>query len=311
LPLNKESILNTIPVVKTKDLLNHLSDPNAQIVDVRSADAYNGWRLNGEKRSGHIRGARSFPAKWIRYIEWIEIARHKGFKPPHHLIFYGHNIEEPTAVAEAFQKAGFHQVSLYTDFVNEWCERADLPMDLLPNYHALVPPAWLKQLLSTGKTAEHSPRSYVLLHTHYRNMKDYEKGHIPGAVALDTLRLESPEDWNRRSPIEIKKALEEIGITHQTTVILYGRFSFPRNEDPFPGSSAGHLAAFRCAFIMKWAGVQDVRVLNGGLQSWSDSGEPLIQQTRHPNPIFDFGTPIPGNPSVAVDLPEAKEIPVD
>ena len=81
-----------------------------------------------------------------------------------------------------------------------------------------------------------------------------------------------PETWNHRPPEEIKKTLESLGITHDTTVILYGRFSNPDVDEPFPGSSAGHLGAIRCAFIMMYAGVKDVRVLNGGLQAWQDEG---------------------------------------
>ena len=67
---------------------------------------------------------------------------------------------------------------------------------------------------------------------------------------MDTNTLESPETWNRRSPQELKESLEALGITENTTVILYGRFSFPDNNDPFPGSSAGHLGSIRAAFIM-------------------------------------------------------------
>ena len=66
--------------------------------------------------------------------------------------------------------------------------------------------------------------------------------------------------------------MENLGITYDTTVILYGRFSNPDSKDPFPGSNAGHLGAMRCAFIMIYAGVKDVRILNGGLQSWIDCG---------------------------------------
>jgi thiosulfate/3-mercaptopyruvate sulfurtransferase len=91
-------------------------------------------------------------------------------------------------------------------------------------------------------------------------------------------------------------------------VILYGRFSFPSNDDPFPGSSAGHLGAIRCAFIMLYAGVQDIRILNGGLQAWIDSGFDTTTVETPPTPVNDFGSKIPAHPELAVDVPEAKEI---
>ncbi|WP_016776995.1 hypothetical protein [Anaerophaga thermohalophila] len=84
--------------------------------------------------------------------------------------------------------------------------------------------------------------------------------------------MESTETWNRRSPKELKAVFEAHGITADTTVIMYGKFMSPDNNDPFPGSAAGDIGAIRCAFIMLYAGVKDVRVLNGGFQLWVDAG---------------------------------------
>jgi thiosulfate/3-mercaptopyruvate sulfurtransferase len=63
----------------------------------------------------------------------------------------------------------------------------------------------------------------------------------------------------------------------------------------------------RCAFIMLYAGVEDVRILNGGLQSWLDSGFE-ITTVPSKNEKVSFGIDIPQKPEIAVDLEEAKEI---
>jgi thiosulfate/3-mercaptopyruvate sulfurtransferase len=181
-------------------------------------------------------------------------------------------------------------------------------MDHLPRHTKLVPAQWLKQLNETGHAPTCDNKHFVICHAHYQNRKSYDEGHIPGAIELDTNLLESTETWNRRSPEELKNALESKGITKDTTVILYGRFSFPSNDDPFPGSSAGHLGAIRCAFIMLYAGVQDIRILNGGLQAWIDSGFDTTTVETPPTPVNDFGSKIPAHPELAVDVPEAKEI---
>jgi thiosulfate/3-mercaptopyruvate sulfurtransferase len=125
---------------------------------------------------------------------------------------------------------------------------------------------------------------------------------------MDTNALESPETWNRRSPEELKKALEEHGITADTTVILYGKFMFPDNDDEFPGSAAGDIGAIRNAFIMMYAGVKDVRILNGGFQSWEDAGFEVSKEDVKKKPVEDFGVKIPAHPELAVDVPEAKDI---
>ncbi len=71
---------------------------------------------------------------------------------------------------------------------------------------------------------------------------------------------------------------------------------------------AGQLGAIRCAFIMMYAGVSDVRVLNGGLQSWADAGFKVVTDENRKIPPVDFGAAIPVHPEFAVDIPQAKEI---
>lgn len=294
--------------INTEELQSELRDPDLQLVDVRPIDAYNGWRLRDEARGGHVRGARTLPAKWAGYLDWIEIVRAKGIRPEHDVVVYGYDGEESREVAERFERAGYGTPRVYHGFVDEWAAEDGLPMDRLARYRNLVPPSWLDELVSGRTPAEHDGRRSVVCHAHYRNPDDYREGHVPGAVPLDTRRLESPETWNRRSPDQVRRALEELGITPDTTVILSGRFSAPDDSDPFPGASAGQLAAFRCAFVMLWAGVEDVRVLNGGVQGWTDAGFELATDDREPEPVDDFGAEVPGRPELAVDLAEAKEI---
>ena len=292
----------------TRELQDLLEGGAVQLVDLRSIDAYNGWRLNGEVRGGHIAGARTLPFKWSTYLDWIEIVRSKGIRDDAPVIVYGHDRDRTETVASLFRRAGYDDTRVYDAFLEEWCPDAALPMERLERYRHLVPPEWLRQLITTGSAAEHDGSRLVVCHAHYRETGDYAKGHIPSAVSLDTNTLESPETWNRRSPSEVRDALLALGITADTTVVLYGRFSFPDNADPFPGSSAGQLAAFRCAFIMLWAGVRDVRMLNGGMQSWLDAGFDTSTTPVRPRPAEQFGAEIPAAPALAVDLPEARQI---
>lgn len=294
--------------ISTRELLDRLDDPQVQLVDVRPIDAYNGWRLRGEPRGGHIRGARALPLKWCAYLDWIEIVRSKGITPEHPVIVYGYDESDADRVAREFVRAGYGTVAVYHDFLRDWSPDEALPVDRLPRYRHLVPASWVKQLITRGAAPKFEGTRYVVCHAHYQNRGDYEKGHIPGAVDLDTNALESPDTWNRRSPAEVRETLQHLGITTDTTVVLYGRHSFPDNRDPFPGSAAGELGAFRCAFIMLWAGVKDVRVLNGGVQSWEDEGLELTTEEGERRPVPDFGAPIPASPELAVDLPQARAI---
>jgi 3-mercaptopyruvate sulfurtransferase SseA len=300
--------MTKIEEVSTEELFNKLGNQNVKVIDIRSPEAYNGWKEEQEKRGGHIKRAKSLPGKWAKYIDWIEIVRSKGILPEDCLIIYGYDKTETKKIADQFLKTGFKNVNTYNLFIDEWCTNENCPMESMPRYNQLVSAKWINELITKGSAPEYKSDKYLICHAHYRNSEDYKKGHIPGAIEIDTLLLESPETWNRRSPEELKKALGNLGITSDTTVILYGRFSFPDNNDPFPGSSAGHLGAMRCAFIMLYAGVKDVRLLNGGLQSWLDEGFEITREETRPQPVSEFGCEIPALPGLAVDLHEAEEI---
>lgn len=294
--------------VSTIELIEFIENNEAKIVDVRPVDAYNGWSLQGESRGGHISGAKSLPLKWTKYIDWIEIVNSKGILPENQIVIYGYTAIEAEQLALFFVRAGYTNVSVYNHFVDEWSANPELPMDQLERYQYLVYPEWVKALISGGTPPNYNNKKFVLCHAHYRNRDAYLSGHIPGATDIDTLALEAPETWNRRSPEELKAALEQHGITSDTTVILYGKFMFPNNDDPFPGSAAGDIGAIRCAFIMMYAGVKDVRVLNGGFQSWEDAGFEISMDDVPKKSIREFGISIPQKPELAVDVSKAKEL---
>ena len=295
-------------MIQTNDLQFLLQDPRVQLVDCRPPDAYNGWPMPGEPRGGHIPGARCLPFRWMRYVDWPDIVASKGLNAKHPLIVYGSDSDQIRQVAARFEKMGFNGPGIYTTWKEEWLPDEQLPVNRLERFRQLVPAEWVYEQVQRKNVNPNGAHSLLVLHVHYRNREAYLSGHIPGAVDLDTLAIESPEDWNRRSPGELKTALEAHGITADTTVVVYGKFMAPDNRDAFPGSAAGHLGAIRAAFILLYAGVKDVRVLNGGFQSWKDAGFPVDTDDVPKKPVSDFGVRIPQHPELAVDLPQAKEM---
>ena len=97
--------------ISTDELLKLTGKPGVKVIDVRSPDAYNGWRERGEVRGGHIKGAKSLPAKWAGYIDWIEIVRSKGFLPDDRIIIYGYENKEVERIADQFIKTGYKNVN--------------------------------------------------------------------------------------------------------------------------------------------------------------------------------------------------------
>ncbi len=299
---------HTIKEILTEDILKNISDPNSIIIDIRPVEAYNGWALKNEKRGGHIQGAKSLPYKWSDYMDWIEIVRAKEILPEYKIIIYGYTSEKTDKIAKLFQKAHYPEIAVYHKFVVEWSENSELPMQHLSRYKNLVYPQFVNNIIQEKTPMTYEGENVVICHAHYRNRDAYLSGHIPGAIDMDTLALEAPETWNRRSPKELEQALLQHGITTDTSVILYGKFMHPDNVDDFPGSAAGHIGAVRCAFIMMYAGVKDVRVLNGGFQSWEDAGFEISTEDVKKKPEINFGAEIPGKPELAVDIDEAKHM---
>jgi molybdopterin synthase sulfurtransferase len=63
--------------------------------------------------------------------------------------------------------------------------------------------------------------------------------------------------------------------------------------------------------ILRYAGVRDVRLLDGGYDWWVRAGYPVETALHDPAPVEAFGVAIPQHPEVIVDLPEAKQILAD
>ena len=136
------------PGLITTDQLKVFSKKNNDfIVDVRPIDAYNGWKLQGEVRGGHIRGAKSLPAKWANYIDWIEIVRSKNILPENEIVLYGYENNESEKVAALFLRAGYQKIRYYQHFLDEWISDERLPMDRLPGYTSLVYAGWVNSLI--------------------------------------------------------------------------------------------------------------------------------------------------------------------
>lgn len=295
--------------LSTQELTQHIDNLNTVLIDVRPIAAYNGWTLKGEERGGHIPGARSIPLQWTDYMDWIEVLEEKNITEDRSVIVYGYSPKESDKMAVKLRELGYQDVATYTGFVDEWSKNTELPLNKLPRYQHLVYPDWIKQLINGDTPPHYENDHYVICHAHYDHIEDYNRGHIPGAIPVDTNSLESTETWNRRPPEELRKTLEKLGIRHDTTVVIYGRFSSPvYEEEKFPGKSAGHLGALRCAAIMLYAGVNDIRILNGGITSWETQDFPLSTEASKPTPIDDFGADIPVHPEYMIDTPEAKQL---
>ena len=292
----------------TGELRQRLDDTTLALVDARPLHAFNGWRLDGPIRGGHIPGAVAFPAEWERLLDDADLGDvlvTKGITTDREVVLYGD--------AEGLLAARLASLGYSTENYDgkEWIEDEALALERLANYERLVHVDWLHAVLA-GEQPESAPADRALLfHVNFGVPEEYEESHLPGALYLDTNWLENPVDWNRRTPAELEEAMQRLGITHDATVVLYGRDTEGRANEKWPGRRAGQIAAARAALILTYAGVEDVRLLDGGFDHWVQAGNQLETTPREPSPVASFGASIPVRPEVIVDIAEAKEILAD
>jgi thiosulfate/3-mercaptopyruvate sulfurtransferase len=105
---------------------------------------------------------------------------------------------------------------------------------------------------------------------------DYAEAHLPGAVFVD-LPAElaaAPAAGTGRFPLpaleDVQAAARRWGIREGSVVVAY---------DDRSGVSAA-----RAAWVLRWAGFERVRVLDGGLRAWVAAGQPTIREVPRPVP---------------------------
>ncbi|MGI5130056.1 rhodanese-like domain-containing protein [Pseudonocardia sp. CA-107938] len=108
----------------------------------------------------------------------------------------------------------------------------------------------------------------------------HRAGHLPGAVYVDLdteLAAHSDDPRQGRHPLppvaDLQAAARRWGITAGRPVVAY--------------DASGGLAAARAWWLLRWAGLSDVRLLDGGLGAWTAGGHALEEG--------DVPAPAPGD----------------
>lgn len=102
----------------------------------------------------------------------------------------------------------------------------------------------------------------------------YEAGHLPGAVFVDFKAdlTDPPQEHGGRSPLpsaeRVAKRFGELGIDRTSTVVVYEDTNGP--------------AASRLWWVLKYIGVEDVKVLDGGYEAWVQAGLSVTEVKPEP-----------------------------
>lgn len=277
-------------------MVEAIDDPVCIVVDVREIAAFNGWTCHHEARGGHLPGAVAFPLEWMSLVQGTALQRllaSKGITPYRTVVVYDVQRDRSAAVAHRLRLLGYARVLTYDAGVAAWAADTRLPMAHLAHYEKLVYPDWVNQLVCGQSPATYPGHGFVVFEVGWESDTAYQSGHIPGAryFALDAYEL-APL-WTRVSDAALEAQLLSEGVRYDTTVVLYGRDT---------------TAAARAAVLLMYAGVDDVRVLDGGFEAWSSTGYPIATTASCPEPVTDFGKTLPGHPEYLMATEEVKTL---
>ena len=101
--------------------------------------------------------------------------------------------------------------------------------------------------------------------------RDYQQGHIPGAVNLDDVlvRLRDPRTDDYLPQPRIERILGEAGIDPKREIVLYG--------------AKASTSPYFALIMLQWLGSDRASVFHGGIDDWKLAGKPLqTEPTRLP-----------------------------
>jgi thiosulfate/3-mercaptopyruvate sulfurtransferase len=269
--------------------LSTLQAQHGVVIDTRPSAFYNGWPQTVNGVGGHEPAALNLSASWLDMMndEQLQLwAKQHAIKSDSLIALYGDS-DETKAVKARLSKLGYQQVAVLSDALQQPGR-----LQKMAHFEQLVYPQWLHNLMQNKAVVAKPAGEVKIIEAAWGAPKQYLLSHIPGADYIDTNDIESEPLWNKVSDDKLKALMAKHGIRHDTTVIMYGRDVY---------------AAARVAQILLYAGVKDVRLLDGGWQSWSDAKLPV--ERGLPNdvkPAPDFGATIPGQPQLMLDTEQAR-----
>lgn len=288
-----------VKTIATKELQDKLSDDSWVVVDTRINDAFNGWKLDEVERGGHIKGAVDFSANWLtvdskdKEKTLDKALETKGIEKDKNIVLYDANGKDAKEVANYLSEKGYK--NLYTYNVADWAKDESLPMEIYENYEMIVPATIVNDILDGKKpeTFENSKNIKIVEASWGEESEAYSKGHVPTSVHINTDTVEPPPQWMLASDEDLAKFANDYGFTKDDTVIVTG---------------PDVMASYRVAVVLRYIGINDVRVLNGGNNAWTSAGYELETKSNKPVAGNDFGATIPANPDLIDTQAELKEM---
>lgn len=299
-------------VVKEVSYTDIKGNKNIQLIDTRDEANYIGWK-NKSGISGHIKGAMDFPEKWIdlgiKQDRLDKELERRGIDKTKEVVLYSDE-DLCKDVYSKFSKAGFTNIKSLKGGINQYSKDGG-ELERLEGYKFYVSPQWVEDLINGKKPEGYNGEKYKIVEIGLPKDDDgYKSGHIKGAVFMDPNKINQiagPRElseyenipiekqrkfWGFPKDKDIKNELEKAGIDKDTLVILYG-------------STKATTAANRAALVMDYAGVKNIKIINGGKTLWKLENRKLYDDKVKSERV-DFGTSVPQNKKIVFTREDEK-----
>ncbi len=261
--------LDNVYTVDRTWILANMSRSDVKIIDARDPEEYAGAIKYGEVRGGHVKGAISLPFNTSLYtndpanpgiiksqdaLETLFTAA--GISKTDTIVCYCTKGIRSGLMTMILRMAGYNKAVNYDASFYDWAGDATAPVTAYSDPGIVTYAGVLNGTLS----------STVVLDA--RSAADYAAGHIPGAInvmwqTFATVSTGSPGDpgWGvLKTAAEIASLLGGLGIDSSKNVAVYA------------GAPVGWGEDGRILWMLRMAGINKARILNGGYQAWVNGG---------------------------------------
>lgn len=276
-----ENLLN----LERNDFFELIKEKDLFLLDIRSSNSYNGWKLQGEKLSGHIKNSINFHYKWLNEnLELLNtLIKEHNVTHSSKIVLIHSNSMGVTNFYNYFINNNYN--NLYSFNINNLESIDSNYLTYYKNYKALVP----AELIDSDKF-----KDFKIFHVGFGTEEESSsKGHIKGSIYINTDEIEPPPLWKLADIDSLNKFAEKYDLNEDDKIIV---------------TAWNQMAAFRVATTLMHLGIKDVRVLNGGLSSLETLGYPFEKLSNFIKEKKSFNKKFKKNSSIILSTEELKTL---
>lgn len=176
-------------------------------------------------------------------------------------------------------------------------DKTSTTVEAVDQKRVYVTPEWVNSAINGEQKGYEDLYVAEVVYAEAALAKSYDEGHIPGATYVFDVDVEDADGTEERPynilPVdELEANILTRGITKDTKVVLYG---------------ADISGTARVAYGLLYAGVEDVKILNGGIEAWTAAGFETEKTANVPDAASSFGTTVPAHPEYYTTMDDAIE----